>query len=70
MAFRKCPQRNERKVKLSHMTSIYARKLEKKLKRNKNINTMINHLEQGFFTFGENGVVDSGASKFSLEILE
>ena len=47
----------------------YARKLEKKIEeRNKNINTMINNLEQGFLTFGENGVVDSGASKFSLEI--
>ena len=43
----------------------YARKLEKKIEeRNKNINTMINNLEQGFLTFGENGVVDSGASKF------
>jgi len=58
------------KLGLSHMKlQSYARKLEKKIEeRNKNINTMINHLEQGFFTFGENGVVDSGASKFSLEI--
>ena len=63
---------NEMKGKLgvSHMKlQSYARKLEKKIEeRNKNINTMINHLEQGFFTFGETGVVDSGASKFSLEI--
>ncbi len=58
------------KLGLSHMKlQSYARKLEKKIEeRNKNINTMINHLEQGFFTFGESGIIDTGASKFSLEI--
>ncbi|MBG07354.1 MAG: hypothetical protein CME68_01220 [Halobacteriovoraceae bacterium] len=58
------------KLGLSHMKlQSYARKLEKKIEeRNKNINTMINHLEQGFFTFGDSGIIDSGASKFSLEI--
>ncbi|MDC0254969.1 ATP-binding protein [Bacteriovoracales bacterium] len=63
---------NRMKVKLLSAHSKlqhHAEKLEKNLEeRTKNINTMVNNLEQGFFIFDRKGLILPGASKFTQDL--